>query len=293
MSIVKRIYNKIQRKLEKPQRYYNIDGFEMDMGEGHTLSLTQKYNPMYDRFVPYLASLAENEDEWIVDIGANVGDTTAAMIKHTKAKILCVEPTVKFYELLKKNVNNFGVEFSNRIKIKKAYIALKSNDKYTSVVVGGTAIMHEDVNSEIDSYTLPDLLEKENMDIHKVALIKTDTDGFDSDCMMSIGKKLLDINPILYWENQIDTDEQYIKFLNMVDYLHDCNYNNFFVFDNYGNYLCKADYQCLKEMCGYINRIRKAKSTYTFRYMDVLGCKDDKVDICKDVIEKYFFAYGI
>lgn len=292
MNIIKRIYNKVQRKLEKPQRYYNIDGFDMDMGEGHTLSLTQKYNPMYDRFVPYLASIANKEDEWIVDIGANVGDTTAAMIKHTKAKILCVEPTAKFYKLLIKNVQNFGNEYSQRIKIINAYIALQSNNKYTSVVVGGTAIMREDENSEIKAYTLPDLLKIENIDINKVALIKTDTDGFDSDCMMSLSKDLLNINPILYWENQIDTDDQYEKFLNMADYLHNCNYSNFFIFDNYGNYLCKTDYQGLKEICGYINRICKAKSTYTFRYMDVLGCRDDKTDICKNAIDEYLLKYG-
>ena len=287
-----KIKNKLQRKFEKSQRYYNIDGFDMDLGEDHTLPLIQKYNLMYDRFVPYLASLVKSENEWIIDIGANVGDTTAAMIKHTKTKILCVEPTAKFYELLKKNVNNFGDEFSQRIKIINAYIALKSDNKYTSVVVGGTAIMREDANSEIGSYTLPDLLKKENIDISKIALIKTDTDGYDSDCIMSLGKALLKINPVLYWENQIDTDEQYVKFLNMADYLNNCDYSNFFVFDNYGNYLCKTDYNGLKEMCGYINRIRKAKTTYTFRYMDVLACRDNKVLICKNAINKYLNVYG-
>lgn len=44
---------------EKPERYYVIDGFNMDLGEGHRLQLTQKYNPMYDRFVPYLGRIAD------------------------------------------------------------------------------------------------------------------------------------------------------------------------------------------------------------------------------------------
>lgn len=291
MSVIKNFYHKRQRKFEKPKRYYNIDGFDMDLGEGHMLSLIQKYNPMYDRFVPYLAKLVQGNSKWIVDIGANVGDTTAAMIKHTNANILCVEPTEKFYNLLIKNISNFGELYNKRIMLANAFIAADSA-QYTSVTIGGTAVMCESNESNIPAYTLPNLLKRENIDINNVALIKTDTDGFDSDCMMSMGEYLKDISPFLYWENQIDNDMQYKKFLNMADYLHKYEYNNFFVFDNYGNYLCKTDYIGLKEMCSYINRIRKAKSTYTFRYMDVLACKDNKVIVCKNAIDEYLNVYG-
>lgn len=291
MSVIKNFYHKLQRKFEKPKRYYNIDGFDMDLGQGHMLSLIQKYNPMYDRFVPYLAKLVQGNSKWIVDIGANVGDTTAAMIKHTNANILCVEPTEKFYNLLIKNISNFGELYNKRIMLANAFIAADSA-QYTSVTIGGTAVMCESNESNIPAYTLPNLLKRENIDINNVALIKTDTDGFDSDCMMSMGEYLKDISPFLYWENQIDNDMQYKKFLNMADYLHKYEYNNFFVFDNYGNYLCKTDYIGLKEMCSYINRIRKAKSTYTFRYMDVLACKDNKVIVCKNAIDEYLNVYG-
>lgn len=283
--------NKIYRQFEKPQRYYKIDGFDMDLGEGHMLSLTQKYNPMYDRFVPYLAKLVQGNSKWIVDIGANVGDTTAAMIKYTNSKILCVEPTEKFYKLLIKNINNFGEQYNKRIEVANAFIA-NNGSKYTSVTMGGTATMRECNESNIPAYTLPNLLKIKNIDINNVALIKTDTDGFDSDCMMSMGEYLKDISPFLYWENQIDNDMQYKKFLDMADYLYKYEYNNFFVFDNYGNYLCKMDYMGLKDICGYINRVQHKKSTYTFRYIDVLGCKENKISECKKVIEEYLEIYG-
>lgn len=44
---------------EKPQRFYSIDGFHMDLGDGHNLSLLMKNNQMYDRFVPFLGKLSE------------------------------------------------------------------------------------------------------------------------------------------------------------------------------------------------------------------------------------------
>lgn len=152
--------------------------------------------------------------------------------------------------------------------------------------------MQESNESNIPAYTLPNLLKIKNIDINNIALIKTDTDGFYSDCMMSVGDCLKDISPILYWENQIDNDLQYKKFLNMADYLHKYEYNNLFIFDNYGNYLCKTDYMGLKDICGYINRVQHKKSTYTFRYIDVLGCKENKISECKKVIEEYLEIYG-
>lgn len=48
-------------------------------------------------------------------------------------------------------------------------------------------MMRESNESNIPAYTLPNLFKIKNIDINNVALIKTDTDGFDSDCMMSMG----------------------------------------------------------------------------------------------------------
>ena len=44
-TCVKKIANAYRKwNAEKPERYYIIDGFNMDLGEGHGLQLTQKYN---------------------------------------------------------------------------------------------------------------------------------------------------------------------------------------------------------------------------------------------------------
>lgn len=41
--ILKKLYDSIKTIwAEKPDRYYEIDGFRLDMGEGHMLSLIQK-----------------------------------------------------------------------------------------------------------------------------------------------------------------------------------------------------------------------------------------------------------
>ncbi len=87
---------------------------------------------MYDRFVPYLGMLANTNKGVFIDIGANVGDTVAALVRHTDAKIICVEPISQFYALLCKNIKNFGSTYSNRILLVNAYISIDDGINYTS-----------------------------------------------------------------------------------------------------------------------------------------------------------------
>lgn len=287
-SKIKKMYRIINP--EKPQQFYKIDGFTLNMGEGHMLSIIQREHPMYDRFVPYLGKLSGDESrKWIIDIGANVGDTTAALIKHTVCKVLCVEPTEKFYRLCKANIAAFDREYSERVRLLQAYVAQNENAKYTSSIQGGTAVRcnKEAAIDEIPSYRLSSILKKEKINISDVMLVKVDTDGYDSECIMSIGNELRDVSPFLYWENQIDTFEQYEKFIEMVDYLKDMRYSNFFVFDNFGNYMCEMDYTGLKELNAYLMRMMKKKSTRSFYYVDILATKEDKCNMAKDTIKEY------
>ncbi len=139
----------------------------------------------------------------------------------------------------------------------------------------------------IPSYRLSSILKKEKINISDVMLVKVDTDGYDSECIMSIGNELRNVSPFLYWENQIDSIEQYEKFIEMVDYLKEMGYSNFFVFDNFGNYMCEMDFASLKELNTYLLRIIQKKSTRSFYYVDVLAAKEDKYSLAKDTINEY------
>lgn len=291
-SKIKRLYRIIHP--EKPQRFYEIDGFTLDMGNGHMLSLIQRENLMYDRFVPYLGKLAGNSvDKWIIDIGANVGDTVAGMIKHTACNILCVEPTEKFYDLCRKNIKGFGEKYQDRVSLVQAYIVENEEKEYGSVISGGTAVRREfeNVASSVWSYRLATVLNKHKINFGDVALIKVDTDGYDSECIMSVGEVLKDISPFLYWENQIDTIEQYQKFLKMVEYLNKMEYENFFIFDNFGNYLCEVNDVGLKDINAYLLRMLQKQSTRSFYYVDVLAVKRDKYIVAKETIKEYLDSF--
>lgn len=121
-----------------------IDGFSIKLNDEHMLDVYQSKLPMYDRFVPYLGIIADmfsngGNESIVVDIGANVGDTVAGFIRHTRANVICVEPTDKFYDLCKENIANFGEEYSKRISLVQAYISSDMDINYISDVSQGTA----------------------------------------------------------------------------------------------------------------------------------------------------------
>lgn len=277
----------------KPLRIYQIDGFTLDLGENHMLSLIQKNHPMYDRFVPFLGKLADavsigQDDSYIIDIGANVGDTVAGLIRHTKSNVICVEPTQKFYKLCKKNIENFGESFTKRIQLANAYISDSVDEAFVSKVINGTASKEKVENhAEAPTCTIPMLCDELNVCLEQLALVKVDTDGFDADCINSFGVKLRDISPVLYWENEIHTDAQLDKYKQMVNYLDDAGYKDFYVFDNFGNYLCKVDSTGMKNIDDYLGRIMHGNSTRSFYYVDVLGVKIDLVEACNKIIDAY------
>ena len=292
-TCIKKLANAYRKyNAEKPARYYNIDGFDMDLGEGHGLQLMQKYNPMYDRFVPYLGMMADAKnipDSVMIDIGANVGDTVAAFIKHTAAKVICIEPTRKFYNLLNQNVKGFGNEYSKRISLVNAYVSDIEAAKFVSEIIDGTAIKRtvEDLQPEAPTYVLPHIVSDCGYRMEQVSLIKVDTDGYDADCIFSLRDVLSNISPILFWENQIDDNAQYAKYNAMGDFLYKAGYNDFFVFDNYGNYLCRTDKNGYLEINDYLKRMLNGKSTRSFYYTDVLAAKAADVHICWKSINDY------
>ena len=295
-TCVKKLANAYRKwNAEKPERYYIIDGFNMDLGEGHGLQLIQKYNPMYDRFVPYLGRIADakkNSNAVMVDIGANVGDTVAAFIRHTKSNVICVEPTRKFYNLCRKNIDGFGYDYSDRISLVNAYVSDIETTGFVSEVIDGTAIKRTTVSdAEAPTYTLPHIVDQCGYNMDQLSVIKIDTDGYDADCIFSLGEELRNISPVIFWENQIDDNSQYKKYISMGSFLFESGYNDFFVFDNYGNYLCHTDINGYIEINNYIKRMLNKKSTRSFFYVDVLAAKIADVEICHKAIEDYLQKY--
>lgn len=279
------------------RNHFYIGGRRILLDENHALPQMQKELPMYDRFAPYLAKLTQGkEGKYIIDIGANIGDTVFAMWDHTEDNFICVEPTDLFYDLGEKNIR--ALKGAERVCFKKAFITDEVDIRYTSnVYKGGTAVKEEkeghkaDKEEDVPSVSLDGLLDEAGILFQDVDLIKIDTDGFDADCIISAEKVLAEGTSLLYWENAIFTYEQYEKYQKAYDLLEKSGYGTFFIFDNCGNFLCKADIHALRSISAYQQRINMNWDRVTFDYTDILACKSADIERCQHIVDEYLGQY--
>lgn len=271
---------------------FTIGDYKLNMGESHTLPDYMKAIPLYDRIFSFLGMLRANDENgkgWIIDIGANVGDSLAFMIQNKDVSFLCIEPTQKYYDLLCENIKSMSKTDRERIVTKQCYITDDMSEKFTSCIIGGTAYKVKTENNEItaESVTLEQLLSREGICAGEIQVIKIDADGYDADCLLSCGNILKDSNAFLYWENEFENEQQYEKLLKAYQYLEKMGYCSFFIFDNFGNFLCSGGIEVLRQINEYLYRMLEFRSTRTFYYIDVLACKEGSEVKVNNMINEY------
>ncbi len=108
---------------------------------------------MFSRFIPIWGTGAKSSANRRrhCRLGANVGDTAAAMIKHTNADILCVEPTNVYYALLRKNIPLLDPQ-GVRLKTLQAFISDKKQGYQADVSGGGTTVQKESLWPEAPTF---------------------------------------------------------------------------------------------------------------------------------------------
>ena len=89
----------------------------------------QKAHPKYDKLLPIISKYI-NQNEMIIDIGANVGDTLAAMVDENPNPIyLCIEPEDEFYSYLLRNVDIIQKKIPNlKVYLLKQFVGKQINN---------------------------------------------------------------------------------------------------------------------------------------------------------------------
>ena len=87
--------------------------YEIEIPPNYGLPNIQKNNKLYDRFLPILAKYLSSE-KLIIDIGANIGDTTIARLQNCDNPIICIEPSNIFFPYLERNIKSLSSIDYNR-----------------------------------------------------------------------------------------------------------------------------------------------------------------------------------
>lgn len=278
------INRRLRELREKKTSEYKIGVHKILIPSNYCLPGFQKEYKLYDRFLPVLAKHLNTSDS-IIDVGANIGDTTVSIAQNCNNPILCVEPSKEFLPFLKKNTNLINLKDNNRIKIINSFAG---TGMFTGEIVHsswGTASLNIEVETKENTHSSLDSLVS---DSSKVSLIKVDTDGFDFDVLKSAKSTLKNSEPILFWENQMFEEFQLTGYDELYELLIKYGYSYIYVFDNYGNLMLEeTDFKTLKNLNTYIFSMEKNNCTRSLYYTDVLASTKKNHLIIKKAISEY------
>jgi FkbM family methyltransferase len=254
---------------------YKYSRFSILLPADHLLPVYQREHPRYDRFLPELGRhLAPGAT--VIDVGANCGDTLAAMYDANRAlSYICIEPDDAFFRYLQINAGKIrSANHDASIQTIKALVG-KAVGQATLSGSGGTkhAVALQDLQTggtTIISSTLDSLRSLPGMDT--VQLLKSDVDGFDYDVLDSAEDLILEQHPILFFECDFANETQKTSYGRTLSGLFAKGYSKWVVFDNYGEVLLETgDLSLITQLFDYLERQKSGFATRTIVYLDLLA----------------------
>src|SRR5437763_793435 len=102
MDVVDWTRRKLRKRL-RLNRKYRIGRFELTLPYDHRIDDYQKGHRLTDAALGEIARIAAGKypDMTAIDIGANIGDTVAAICRHIDVPVLCVEGHPVFLAFLR------------------------------------------------------------------------------------------------------------------------------------------------------------------------------------------------
>ena len=295
MNLIKKIlkkifeyfYTKIRNSnlFKNVTRNYNYKNFSILLPFNHMLPDYQKVYPKYDKPLPIISKHI-NQNEMIIDIGANVGDTLAGMVDENPNPIyLCIEPEDEFYSYLLRNVDIMQKKIPNlKVHLLKKFVG----NQITNVSLdkkGGTAKANL-ISGYIKSKTLDDIL-NDFENIEKIKLLKVDTDGFDYDVLKSSLKTIEKHKPILFFECYYELEYQKSNYKSIIKKLQSLGYIHWTLFDNYGEIIITTqNLEVIYSLMEYVWKQNLGGTKRTIFYYDLLGCCENNKEIVDNVIRE-------
>jgi FkbM family methyltransferase len=273
---------------------YQYNGFFIELPAEHLLPMYQKHHRLYDRFLPHICKYLA-PGSIVVDVGANCGDTVAAMYESNKGLVfICVEPDEVFFKFLQKNVSR--IRASDKQALIKTIKSLVGR-RITSASLegaGGTrrAIVDDRETSKIPlikARSLDDILSQ--CEVTNIRLLKSDVDGFDYDVIDSAESTLDAEPPIIFFECRLDHEFQKAGYEKTMANLETKGYGEWVLLDNCGEVvLHTSDIKIVNQLLDYVWRQNTGHSTRTIYYYDILAVTKRDSALMGRVIDDYIAA---
>ncbi len=260
--------------LGRPQ-WHEVGGVLLELPAEHLLPAYQAAHPLYDRFLPHLTALLASGDA-VLDIGANVGDSLAAMLAGQGAlQVLAVEPDEAFFACLGRNAERLRARHPQaRLTLVQALVG---RDAQPMVLLGDAGTRHavpapEGAQAVQHPRRLDALLAEAPASFSsRLRLIKCDVDGQDAEVLASGEACIARRRPLLFFECQAADAARRDALLAVVARLFEAGYAAAQAFDNFGCALPGAvDLPALARLLDAVLEQDAGRAPRTMHYIDLL-----------------------
>jgi FkbM family methyltransferase len=267
---------------------YKFGGISLLLPFRHDLPINLSLFPFYDsaiaRIPNYLAK--KYSDFQAIDIGANIGDTAAAIRSKTNIPILCIEGDSFYYKLLVDNS-----KMINNLELENCFVGENKSQNVQVINYKGSAWLtkHPFSDNKIILQSLTEIIDRHPA-YNNVKFLKIDTDGFDGEILRSNFSFLERHKPVIYFEyDPYFLSKNADDGLSLFKSLHEAGYEKLIIYNNIGEYLLGVD----------ISNESILKDLHLFysgrnseMYMDICTFHKDDNDIYRTIreLEFEFFA---
>ena len=204
-----------------------INGQELVLPPGHLLTLYNYIYPKYDKFISELV-VNINENESVIDIGANVGDTLVRLIgSNSKPNYYSIEADEFFFKYLEKKKEKIKLNKQTKIKLIKELVGINLTGHLSNTSHGTKSLIES--SDGLKTKKLDEIILEHN--IKNITLIKVDVDGYDHNVLLSGINQIKKYKPVLFFEYMSLNELGYID---LIKKLNDIGYKNWTALNNYG-----------------------------------------------------------
>jgi FkbM family methyltransferase len=173
----------------------DVQGVSLAMPWAHRLPDYAIARPDYGQnLVRLAAALAESGPFTMLDVGANIGDSTMQVLHAAGGQALAVEADPAYLSFLRENTDD-------RVTIVEALLATEASEaQVTAVRSGGTTRFAGGVDSDARPPVTAAQLREDHPGFDRLRLVKSDTDGWDVVLVPVIAEAWSDAPPVLFFE---------------------------------------------------------------------------------------------
>jgi FkbM family methyltransferase len=236
-------YRRVRRMLARggdPAVRYSLGGHALLLPFSHDLPVFRWRFPDYSANLARVAEqvAAKYPELTIVDIGANVGDSVALIRERVAAPTLCIEGDPAYLACLDANVAGLQA-----VVVAREYVGRPNGrDALVSRSAGGTASLVAGGDGDFVRLRPLSALLEEHPRFLRSKLVKIDTDGMDSEIVLSELDWVAVARPVLFLEYDPDLAARAgQRSFALFEGVRGAGYRFAAVYENTGDYLLSVD----------------------------------------------------